>query len=100
MWQHETGGNCRQLGYGHPLASSETASKYAGTQQAERAFGEHPERLLPLLACLAGYVRTDMTGGAGLIDKDECVSGLISVLESGQPLNGRWFGFDGKEIPW
>ena len=38
----------------------------------------------------AGYVRTDMTGGQGLINVDECVAGLISVLESDRPLNGRW----------
>ncbi|GAB4820966.1 hypothetical protein N2152v2_008012 [Parachlorella kessleri] len=47
-----------------------------------------------------GYVRTDMTGGQGLIDVDESVSGLISVLESDRPLNGKWYAFDGKEIPW
>ncbi|CAG9466601.1 unnamed protein product [Pedinophyceae sp. YPF-701] len=47
-----------------------------------------------------GYVRTNMTGGNGLIDVDECVSGLISVLESDRELNGRWYDFAGKEIPW
>lgn len=79
--------------------------------------------------CCAGWVRTDMTGGngellrdmslpafigavigssshwswgvnAGLIDVDQCVSGLISVLESGKPLNGRFFDYKDEEIPW
>ena len=36
-----------------------------------------------------GYVRTDMTGQNGLIDVDESVSGMMSVLESDLPLNGR-----------
>jgi hypothetical protein len=49
----------------------------------------------------AGYVRTRMTGGAGLIDASESVSGLISVLEGNAgPLNGQWYDFAGKVIPW
>ena len=47
-----------------------------------------------------GYVRTDMTGRNGLIDVDESVSGLISVLESDLPLNGRWYDFKRETIPW
>jgi hypothetical protein len=42
-----------------------------------------------------------MTNGQGLIDVDECVSGLISVLEGNAgPLNGQWYDFAGKVIPW
>ncbi len=42
-----------------------------------------------------------MTGGQGLIDVDESVSGLLAVLEKPlRELNGRWYAFDGKEIPW
>lgn len=41
-----------------------------------------------------------MTGGAGLIDRDESVRGMIGVLESGAPLAGAWYDFAGKEIPW
>jgi hypothetical protein len=41
-----------------------------------------------------------MTGGAGLIDVDQSVSGMLSVLESGRQLQGRWYAWDGKEIPW
>jgi hypothetical protein len=40
-----------------------------------------------------------MTGGAGLIDVDASVGGMISVLET-RELSGRWYAFDGKEIPW
>ena len=42
-----------------------------------------------------GYVRTPMTGGAGLIDVATSVGGMLSVLET-KPLNGRWYAFDGK----
>lgn len=47
-----------------------------------------------------GYVRTDMTSQNGLIDVDESVSGLISVLESDMPLNGKWYDFKREVIPW
>jgi NAD(P)-dependent dehydrogenase (short-subunit alcohol dehydrogenase family) len=49
-----------------------------------------------------GYVRTDMTGGQGYVDVAESAAGLMRVLESAPPeaLNGRWYGFDGVEIPW
>ena len=41
---------------------------------------------------LQGWVRTDMTSRNGLIDAAESAGGLISVLESGLPLNGHWCG--------
>ena len=41
-----------------------------------------------------------MTGGAGLIDVDVSVAGMLAVLEGAKPLAGRWYAFDGKEIPW
>ena len=41
-----------------------------------------------------------MTGGSGLIDTQQCVSGLLGVLESGKPLNGQWYAYDGKVVPW
>lgn len=28
------------------------------------------------------------------------VAGLLAVLESDRQLNGRWYAFDGKEVPW
>jgi hypothetical protein len=42
------------------------------------------------LCLLQGWVRTDMTSRNGLIDAAESAGGLISVLESGLPLNGHW----------
>jgi len=47
-----------------------------------------------------GYVRTDMTSGNGLIDVDQSVSGLLSVLESDLPLNGKWYDYKQEAIPW
>jgi NAD(P)-dependent dehydrogenase (short-subunit alcohol dehydrogenase family) len=47
-----------------------------------------------------GYVRTDMTGGNGLIDVRESVEGMLDVLESGVPLNGEWYHTSGRHLPW
>lgn len=40
-----------------------------------------------------------MTGGAGLINKDQSVSGMLGVLQSGVELQGAWYAWDGKVIP-
>jgi hypothetical protein len=53
-----------------------------------------------VLLLLAGYVRTNMTGGQGLIDAQESVAGMLGVLESNKPLNGEWYDFKGEKIPW
>ncbi|KAK9914895.1 hypothetical protein WJX75_002004 [Coccomyxa subellipsoidea] len=47
-----------------------------------------------------GWVKTDMTRHSGLIDAQTSVAGLISVLESGKPLVGRWYDYKHDEIPW
>lgn len=49
---------------------------------------------------VAGWVRTDMTSGSGLIDVDESVRGLISVVETEPSLSGRLFDYKHEEIPW
>ena len=50
-----------------------------------------PASLRAMLCSSAGFVRTDMTRHSGLIDVDQAVEGMISVLESDLPLNGRWW---------
>jgi len=47
-----------------------------------------------------GWVRTDMTHGSGLIDADQSAGGLIGVLESDLPLNGKWWDYKSEEIPF
>ncbi len=41
-----------------------------------------------------------MTNGSGLVSAEESVAGMLAVLEGGAPLNGRWWDYAGKEIPW
>lgn len=60
----------------------------------------HRNPRFSLRAAGAGYVKTDMTGGEGYIDVDTSADGIMAMLESGRPLAGRFYGFDGAEIPW
>lgn len=47
-----------------------------------------------------GYVRTGMTGGQGLIDADQSVAGMLSVLEDGLPEAGGWMDWKREIVPW
>lgn len=39
-------------------------------------------------------------GGAGWVDVEESTNGILRVLQDGRQLNGKWWSFDGSEIPW
>ncbi len=48
-----------------------------------------------------GYVRTDMTGGNGLIDVDEAATGLLARLDELTPDNsGTFWHSNGDILPW
>ena len=48
-----------------------------------------------------GHVATDMGGPNGLIDANESVSGMMRVIDAlDATTSGRFFNFDGAEIPW
>ena len=48
-----------------------------------------------------GYVRTDMTGGKGLIDTDESVEGMMRAIEATDASVGfRFVDFKAYLIPW
>jgi len=48
-----------------------------------------------------GFVRTGMTGGAGLIDADEAASGLIARIDALTPANsGTFWHANGEILPW
>jgi hypothetical protein len=40
------------------------------------------------------------TAFSGWISIDESASGIMSVLARDEELNGRWFSYDGTEIPY
>lgn len=48
-----------------------------------------------------GYVRTDMTGGSGLIDVEEAAGGLLARLDELTPDNtGTFWHSNGDVLPW
>ena len=49
-----------------------------------------------------GYVRTDLTGGEGLIDADESAAAIVTVTDKmGLEDTGRfWHAPWDEEIPW
>lgn len=48
-----------------------------------------------------GWVRSDMGGPGASIDPSKSVAGMRAVIERlGPPDNGRFFNYDGSELPW
>ncbi len=48
-----------------------------------------------------GYVKTDMTGGSGLIDTTESADGLFKILnEKGFESTGTFWHMNGEMLPW
>lgn len=48
-----------------------------------------------------GWVLTDMGGPNAMIDPETSVKGMIGVIDSmHRGMNGKFYGYDGKEIPW
>ncbi len=48
-----------------------------------------------------GWVRTDMGGKSASVSPEDSVSGLRAVIADLTPdKSGRFFGYDGEELPW
>jgi len=53
------------------------------------------------LALHPGWVKTDMGGPNALIDTNQSVSGLVKIISSADiSKSGKFFNYDGSEIPW
>jgi len=54
-----------------------------------------------VLSLHPGWVRTDMTGGSGLIDVEESVTGMADVIARARDYEpGSFVAFDGKVVPY
>lgn len=48
-----------------------------------------------------GWVKTDMGGASALVDAATSVAGMRGVIDrAGAAESGRFFNYDGKELPW
>jgi NAD(P)-dependent dehydrogenase (short-subunit alcohol dehydrogenase family) len=50
-----------------------------------------------MTACCAGMPSMDMSHA---ITPAASVTGIMTLLQSGRPLNGKFFSYDGSELPW
>lgn len=48
-----------------------------------------------------GWVRTDMGGASATLSKAESISGMLGVIENlSTASNGKFYNYDGQELPW
>ena len=48
-----------------------------------------------------GWVQTDMGGGSATLTIDQSVPAMVKVIDGLKPAdNGRFFNYDGAELPW
>lgn len=60
-----------------------------------------PDNICNVLLLHPGWVRTDMTNGNGLIDVNECASGLLRAIEATGPKTPfRFVDYKAQLIPW
>ncbi|MCF6299857.1 MAG: SDR family oxidoreductase [Proteobacteria bacterium] len=81
--------------YGYRM--SKAAVNMVGRSLAE----DLKQREIAVALLHPGYVRTEMTGGNGLINADESAQGLIQRIDELNMQNtGSFWHTDGTELPW
>ncbi len=74
----------------------------AGANAVTKSLAEDfKDRGVTVLVLHPGYVKTEMTGGRGLIDTNESAEGLFKILmEKGLDQTGTFWHTNGEELPW
>ena len=81
--------------YGYRL--SKAAANAVGKSLAE----DYKSAEVTVLLLHPGYVRTEMTGGRGLIDTNDSAEGLYEILrDKGIAETGSFWHTNGEELPW
>ncbi|MAY80783.1 MAG: short-chain dehydrogenase [Deltaproteobacteria bacterium] len=81
--------------YGYRM--SKAAVNIAGVSLAR----DLAERGIAVALLHPGYVRTDMTGGQGLVDTDEAAGGLLARMDSlSMDNSGSFWHANGENLPW
>ncbi len=76
-------------------------SKAAINMAAVSLANDLKEKGVAVIILHPGYVRTDMTGGNGLIDTNESVDGLVKILaEKNMEHTGTFWHTNGEQLPW
>lgn len=78
-----------------------SASKAALNMMTKRLAVETQAMGIIAVMIHPGWVMTDMGGPRAQITQDESVSGMLRVIDNlSIEDNGRFLGWDGKEVPW
>jgi NAD(P)-dependent dehydrogenase (short-subunit alcohol dehydrogenase family) len=92
-------GSIDDNGYGH--AYIYRSSKTALNSVVKSMSIDLKEQAIRVLALHPGWVRTDMGGADGKIDVTESIAGLRQTIDRNDLKDsGRFFAYDGVEIPW
>jgi len=77
------------------------SSKTALNQVVKSLAADLADDGLTAIVIHPGWVQTDMGGPNALIDTATSVAGMMSVIDGLSPADsGRFFNYDGAEIPW
>ena len=77
------------------------ASKAALNAAARSLALDLAPRRITVIVFHPGWVKTDMGGPRALIDAETSVAGMRAVIEGAGPkVSGRFFNYDGAEVPW
>ncbi|MCH7544226.1 MAG: SDR family oxidoreductase [Proteobacteria bacterium] len=77
------------------------ASKAALNAAARSLALDLAPRGITVIVFHPGWVKTDMGGPGALIDAETSVAGMRAVIEGAGPKDsGRFFAYDGAEVPW
>ena len=77
------------------------ASKAALNAAAKSLALDLAPRGITVIVLHPGWVKTDMGGPRALIDAETSVAGMRAVIEGAGPKDsGRFFAYDGAEVPW
>ena len=77
------------------------ASKAALNSLTKTLAVDYGERGITFVTLHPGYVQTDMNDGQGNITPAQSADGLFRVISELQASdNGRFYAYDGKELPW
>jgi NAD(P)-dependent dehydrogenase (short-subunit alcohol dehydrogenase family) len=77
------------------------SSKAALNAAAKSLAVDLAPRAITVIVFHPGWVKTDMGGPSALIDAETSVSGMRAVIAGAGPkATGRFFAYDGTEVPW
>ncbi|OSD04994.1 NAD-P-binding protein [Trametes coccinea BRFM310] len=82
-----------------PIYTSYSTSKAALNMLTYKEHAEHPD--LTVISMQPGHLKTDLGGPSAQLDVDVGVAGVLNVVKSLKPDDsGKFFDYQGKELPW